>query len=49
MPTSGSVISFNQTLPIYADKKFIANTFKQVNINLFLKMLLEQLNFICHL
>ena len=28
MPTSGSVIGFNQTLPIYADKKFIANTFR---------------------
>ena len=28
MPTSGSVIGFNQTLPIYADKKFIANIFQ---------------------
>lgn len=28
MPTSGSLISFSQTLPIYADKNFIANTFK---------------------
>ena len=28
MPTSGSVISFGQSLPIYADKSFIANTFK---------------------
>ena len=28
MPTSGSVFGFNQTLPIYADKKFIANTFQ---------------------
>ena len=27
MPTSGSLISFNQTLPFYADKKFVANTF----------------------
>ena len=27
MPTSGSLISFTQALPIYADKKFIANTF----------------------
>tara|TARA_B100001057_G_scaffold495330_1_gene594118 strand:+ start:1225 stop:3462 length:2238 start_codon:yes stop_codon:yes gene_type:complete len=26
MPTSGSIISFNQTLPIYADKPFIDNT-----------------------
>ena len=28
MPTSGSVFGFNQTLPIYADKKFISNTFQ---------------------
>lgn len=27
MPTSGSIIGFHQTLPIYADKNFIANTF----------------------
>jgi outer membrane protein insertion porin family len=27
MPTSGSIISFAQSLPIYADKNFIANTF----------------------
>ena len=27
MPTSGSLITFTQALPIYADKKFIANTF----------------------
>ena len=27
MPTSGSIISFDQTLPFYADKSFIANTF----------------------
>ncbi len=27
MPTDGSIISFNQSLPIYADKSFIANTF----------------------
>ena len=27
MPTSGSIISFNQTLPFYADKSFIGNTF----------------------
>ncbi len=26
MPTDGSIISFNQSLPIYADKRFIANT-----------------------
>ena len=26
MPTDGSIISFNQSLPIYADKSFIANT-----------------------
>ncbi len=28
MPTSGSVVGFDQTLPIYADKKFISNTFR---------------------
>jgi outer membrane protein insertion porin family len=28
MPTSGSIISFGQSLPIYADKSFLANTFK---------------------
>ena len=28
MPTSGSIIGFDQTLPIYADKKFISNTFR---------------------
>ena len=27
MPTSGSITSFSQTLPFYADKKFIGNTF----------------------
>ena len=27
MPTSGSILSFGQTLPIYADKNFIGNTF----------------------
>ncbi len=27
MPTSGSIISFNQSLPIYADKASISNTF----------------------
>ena len=26
MPTDGSIIGFNQSLPIYADKSFIANT-----------------------
>ena len=27
MPTDGSIISFNQEIPIYADKPFIGNTF----------------------
>ena len=27
MPTSGSIINFNQSLPIYADRPFIGNTF----------------------
>ena len=26
MPTDGSIVSFSQSLPIYADKSFIANT-----------------------
>ena len=26
MPTSGNIITFRQTLPLFADKKFIANT-----------------------
>ena len=28
MPTSGSVISFDQSLPVFADKQAITNTFK---------------------
>ena len=28
MPTSGSIIGFNQSLPIYADKSFVSNTIK---------------------
>ncbi len=35
MPTDGSIISFNQSLPIYADKPFIANTFKSSNYHSF--------------
>ena len=27
MPTSGSIVSFSQSLPVYADKSFISNTF----------------------
>jgi outer membrane protein insertion porin family len=27
MPTDGTITSFNQTIPIYADKNFIANSF----------------------
>ena len=27
MPTSGSIIGFRQTVPFYADKNFISNTF----------------------
>ena len=38
MPTSGSIVRFKQTLPIYADKNFIANTlsissYKTINEN----------------
>ena len=32
MPTSGSIISFNQSLPIYADRSFIANSFSAKHI-----------------
>jgi len=28
MPTSGSIVSFNQSLPIFADKQAISNTFR---------------------
>ena len=35
MPTDGSIISFSQSLPIYADKPFIANTFKSSNYHSF--------------
>ena len=28
MPTNGSIIGFNQSLPIYADKSFVSNTIK---------------------
>ena len=27
MPTDGSIVSFSQSLPVYADKSFVANTF----------------------
>lgn len=36
MPTSGSIIGFRQTIPIYADKNFIANQFtlsKYISVN----------------
>ena len=33
MPTSGSILSFAQSLPIYADKSFIANTFTTSSYN----------------
>lgn len=35
MPTDGSIISFSQTLPIYADKPFIGNTFKSSSYHSF--------------
>ena len=31
MPTSGSIIGFSQTIPVYADKNFISNTFSLSN------------------
>ena len=33
MPTCGSITSFSQTLPVYADKKFIGNIFDHKAIN----------------
>ena len=35
MPTSGSITSFSQSLPFYADKKFISNTFTNSNYKAF--------------
>ncbi len=35
MPTDGSIISFNQTLPIVADKPFISNTFSTSSYHAF--------------
>jgi outer membrane protein insertion porin family len=35
MPTSGYVTSFNQSLPFYADKKFISNTLTNSNYKSF--------------
>ena len=35
MPTSGSITSFNQVLPIYADKSFIDNSISISNYKSF--------------
>ena len=35
MPTEGSIINFNQSLPIYADRSFITNTFSYSKYNSF--------------
>ncbi len=35
MPTSGSIIEFGQSIPLYADKSFISNTFSASNYKLF--------------
>ena len=35
MPTSGSIISFNQNLPIYADRQAIENTFNAIKYKSF--------------
>ena len=35
MPTSGSIISFNQSLPIYADRQAIENTFNAIKYKSF--------------
>ena len=39
MPTSGSVVSFNQSLPLFADRRSVSNTFtmskyKSINENI---------------
>ena len=44
MPTSGSIISFGQDLPIYSDRAAL-NSFLPVNIAQFQRMLSEQQNF----
>ena len=49
MPTSGSVIGFDQTLPIYADKKFIANTFRASKYVSFSEDVVGATKFIYHL
>ena len=38
MPTSGSIIGFNQSLPIYADKASIKIDCQQISINRLLKI-----------
>ena len=45
MPTSGTVNSFNQKLPILADKQYIKIPFHQVPIKVLVLMQLEQLSF----
>jgi outer membrane protein insertion porin family len=35
MPTDGSIIGFNQVLPVYADKPYISNTFSTSNYHTF--------------
>ena len=38
MPTSGSILSFGQTLPIIADKSFLSNTVSAIPIKQLVKM-----------
>ena len=46
MPTSGSIISFNQNLPIHADRSFIANSFSASTYKSFSEDFVGQENFL---
>ena len=46
MPTSGYVTTFNQELPIYADKSAITNTFSLSNYKSITEDVIEQQKFI---
>ena len=46
MPTDGSIITFNQEFPIYADKSFITNTLSSSSYKSFGKYNMALLNFI---
>ena len=46
MPTDGSIVSFQQILPVYADKNFISNTFASSFYESISENVVEQENFI---